>query len=406
MTFRLITFGGALALIAATAAPAFAQRAVQSPSAATAAPTAAPEGMENAFVYGGDFATHVQAEVAKVGDKSAKGTAFDDTDSNFYANYSTWLSVYGNLHLERNRGTNANSYFPEHNSAFRSEGLTARQLFAAVRPTNDLSVYGGKIHPNFGSAFAEAPGNFYNFGSDYEQSERIGFGVEYRLPAWLGLENARLSVETYFLDTSPLSRSLISQPKLSEFADGRADRARRYTRDQFGPSNTGGLDSWTVSLRGGQPETGLTYQVSWESQATSDPAGKTEHGGSIGMAYDPSGGDGIPLGHRLGVVPFVEYAQFSNFGNADGQNNRYLIGGLAFHYVRWELDVTAGIRRATNVALDDGTTDSTFDRQQSISLNYRFTPHLTAGVGINHIDVSGQGSSWSGGPSASYEMSF
>lgn len=409
MNTSLRRAGLGIVLLSALPGQALAQRAVQTPSATVAAPSAAPSGMEDTFVYGGDLASHLQAELTSAGSTaktgSPKGTMFDDTDTNVYANYATWLSLYGNLHLERNRNDNTNDYFPKSNTFFRSEGLTMRQLFAAIRPEDDLTLYGGKIHPNFGSAFESTPGNFYNFASDYEQSERIGFGMEYRLPEAVGLANARVSLETFYLDTTPLSISLLSQPKLS---DPTADRPRRFTRGQFGAANTGTLDSYTLSLRGGRPETGITYQASYTEEATADPAGKTERGASFGLMDDPGGGDGIALGHRLGVIPFVEYAQFANFGGTANLTQRYLVGGLAFHYVRWELDVAGGLRKASNVPQSDGSTANAFDRQESISLNYTLMPYpqVTAGMGLNHANVAGQGNSWSGGPSLSTQLTF
>jgi hypothetical protein len=270
---------GAALLCAAGSHDAAAQRAVESPSSevgGAVSTTPPPPGFPvSQFVYGGDFQTHLQGEITKPDNSSAKGTVFDDSDLELYGNYSTWLSLYSDVHLERNRNDNANDYFPDSNTFFRSGGLTLRQLFAMVRPIADWSVYGGKIHPAFGSAWEVEPGNFYNFASDYEQTERIGFGVQYRLPDAVGLRNARLSVETFFLDTSILSNSLISRPSLD---DPTADRLRRYTRDQFGPSNTGGFSSYTIALRGGQPSRGLTYQLSFTQEATDDPAGKRETG--------------------------------------------------------------------------------------------------------------------------------
>ena len=405
MIRTMLHAGAGAALLMAAAGPALAQRAVESPSAAVATPTAPTPGMEDAWVTGGDFTSHLQGEVTKPSDTSAKATVFDDSDANVYVNYSTWLSLYGNLHLERNRNDNANDYFPTSNTAFRSEGLTMRQLFVALRPTSALTLYGGKIHPNFGSAFALMPGNFYNFASDYEQTERIGAGVEYRLPELPGLNNARISLETYYLDTSLLSNSLLSRPSLT---DPTADRARRFSLGQYGPSNTARFDSFTASLRGGRPEAGLTYQVSYEQQGTDDPSGKTERGGSIGLMLDPGGGDGISLGRRLGVIPFVEYAQFANFGGTADDDRRYLLGGLAFHYVRWEMDVDGGLRRGDAMPLDNGASTAGLDRQENVSLNYTLSPYplITAGLGINHIDVAGKGGSWSGGPSLSYEAAF
>ena len=387
------------ALLAATGPrDAAAQRAVETPSSevgGAVTTTPPPPGFPvSPFVYGGEFQTHLQGEITKPDRSSAKGTIFDDSDLDLYANYSTWLSLYSDVHLERNRNDNANDYFPDSNAFFRSEGLTLRQLFAMVRPIADWSVYGGKIHPAFGSAWEIEPGNFYNFAADYEQTERIGFGVQYRLPDAIGLRNARLSVETFFLDTSILSNSLISRPSLD---DPTADRLRRYTRDQFGPSNTGDFSSYTIALRGGQPSRGLTYQLSFTQEATDDPTGKKETGESIGISYDPTG-DGIPLSPRLGVTPFLEYAHFNNFAGIADLERHYLLGGLTFTRVRWQLVLAAGLRKSLGIAHDT-------DHQENISLNYTVTPHVTVGGGLNYIRVAGTGS-WTFGPSLNFHIAF
>ncbi len=393
--------GAGLLILLASASAAIAQRAVEMPSSSTAAParptaTAAPPAgfPQSDFVYGGEFETHLQAEVTKADGTPTKGTVFDDSDLDLYGNYSTWLSLYGNLHLERNREDNANDYFPDRNSAFRSEGLTLRQLFAAVRPVDALSLYGGKIHPGFGSAWAQEPGNFYNFASDYEQTERIGMGAEYALPETLGLGDLRLSVETFFLDTSLLSTSLISMPSLD---DPTADRLRRFTRDQFGPSNTGGFNSYTVALRGGTPERGLTYQISVTQEGTDDPEGRTEYGQSISLMYDPSG-DGIPLPLHFGVTPFLEYAHFSNFAGIADLERHYVLAGLTFSRARWQLAVAGGLRQSEGVSGDT-------DHQQNVSLNYALTERVTVGAGVNSITVAGR-HSWTFGPSLNYRVAF
>ncbi len=391
-----------------------AERAVQTPSASTAAPTAVPPGMENAFVWGGDVTSHLQGEMTTANGGSPRETLFDDTDSNLYANYSTWLSLYGNLHLERNRNDNADDYFPKSNSFFRSEGLTLRQLFAAVRPMEQVTVYAGKIHPNFGAAYAAVPGNFYNFASDYEETERIGAGVEYRLPPHSDRIITRISLETDYLDTTFLSTSLLSQPGTF---DPTADRTWRYRRNMplVTDGNTGQFNNWVLAMQGGRPETGLTYQLSFERQGTGVPTDKTETGGSFGLTYDPGGGDGMSLGHRLGVIPFIEYARFSNFQGNDGEGEQYLTGGLAFHYVRWELDVAGGLRKGNDVLVADGSRVNGLDRQENISLNYTIMPYpqLTTGFGINHIDdnadpvaIVAKGSSWSWGPSLTLQTTF
>jgi hypothetical protein len=393
---RVPVWLGLAALASLSATPALAQRAAQASSAAAVSVnTPPPEGFEAGdFVWGGDFENHLQTEVTQKSHGAATSNTYDDANLSLYGNYSTWLSLYSDFKLERNRDDNLDDYYPKSNSFFRSEGLTARQLFAAIRPIQTLSLYGGKIHPNFGSAYENAPGQFYTFGSDYEQDERIGFGVDYILPQSVGLPGAHLSLETYYLDTSPLSISLLSIPKLS---DPTADRLRRYTRDQYGPSNTGSLDSFTAALRGGYPERGLSWQMSFTQEATSDPSGKTEYGYSLGGTFDPTG-DGIPLGSRLGLTPFAEYTHFDNFQNIADLKRDYVILGATFTYVRWQMAVGGGLRKSS------GSSDD-FDRQENVSLTYRITPELTAGVGVNHVDIAGEGS-WTAGPSLNYEIAF
>jgi len=338
----------------------------------------------------------------------------DDSNLDLYANYANWLSLYGTLKFERARDDNLDSYFSQRNAFLRSEALTLPQLFAAIRPAPGLTLYGGKIHPNFGSAYDQEPGIFYNFGSDYEQDERIGVGAEYLLPEALG-HHLRVSVESFFLDTSPLSNSVFSRPKIGDF-DPTA-RPYRFTLGQFGPSNTESLSSYTVALRGGEAERGLTWQASFTKEATDDPTAKPEYGESISAMYDPSG-DGIPIGERLGITPFLEYTHFNNFANTPDMERHYLIGGLQFSYVRWQLVFAGGVRRTLDLASPAGQPYSnalalqethSWDHQENVSLNYTFpfaiSYNFTVGGGVNHTMIAGK-DSWSFGPSAQISVKF
>ena len=396
----------ATAMLMLAQVPAHAQRAVSTPSlegaesAATVPPPPPgfPVPLGGDVVFGGEAQTHLEGDLVSSTHNATRVSLFDDTDLTGFANYRGWASVNAEAKLERNRDDNNDSYFVDRNAAFRSEGITLRQLYATVRPTDALSVYAGKIHPGFGSAYEAAPGQFYNFGNDYEQDERIGLGVGYALPfngpELLGLNTMHLTLESFYLDTSVLSRSLLSTPSL---ADPTADRLRRYTRDQFGPSNTGTLDSFTASLRGGRPERGLDWQVSLTREATRMPIGRTEYGESVGASYDP-GGDGIPLGPRLGVAPFLEYAHFNNFAGIAGLERHYAVGGLAFSYARWVVNVAAGLRSSAGAAT--GT-----DHQQNVSLTYEVVPRLLVGGGVNFINVDGKASRTLA-PSLSYTRAF
>jgi len=197
---RLMRVGASLVVLAAGTREALAQRAVQTPSSefvgapGPAAP--APPGMSSGLcgamiVCGGELTSQLQAVVSNTG--RTKAALSNDSNLDLYANYSDWLSLNSTIKLERQRNDNLDSFYPSSNAVFRSEGLTMRQLFIAARPVSGLNVYGGKIHPNFGSAYEEEPGMFYSFGTDYEQDERIGIGAEYLFPEWMG-EKLRISL--------------------------------------------------------------------------------------------------------------------------------------------------------------------------------------------------------------------
>jgi hypothetical protein len=338
------------------------------------------------IVFGGVIDTKLQGEVTRSDKNSTqepetspgtKGTLFVDSDFQAYLNYGDWLSLNSDIKLERTRNGNINSYYPTGNAAFRSEAATLRQLYATVRPVDNLAVYGGKIHPKFGSAYSATPGIFYSFGTDYEQDERIGLGGEITLPESLGAPT--LSVETFYLDTSFLSYTIGSRPDTTDANAGRVKRIRSFAG---GASNTGSFESFTVALQGSDPPqlTGLKYQVSYTHEAVRLPTERAEDGYSAGASYK------IPLTHKIDVTPFAEITKFSNFGGANGRTNTYLQTGVALNYGKWELDLSAGQRRVRGI---EGTED-TRDHQENISLQYEIIEHVKLGAGYNHVRQSNQ----------------
>lgn len=397
---RVVFVAAALTMLAG---PALAQRATSSPSAETGLaaeeapppPPGFPGVIGNGLVFGGSLTTHFQGELTAAPGEKTHSTLFNDTDVPLFLNYQNWLSVNADVKLERGTFDNLDSYYPVANNFFRDEGLTLRQLYLTLRPGSDIAVYGGKIHPNFGSAYEAAPGIFYNFGTDYEQDERIGFGAEYRLPGWFRQFNVRASVETFYLDTTFLSTSLLSYLRQDNMFGGRPGR---YERAMFGPSNTGSLNSFTAAIRAGVPESGLSGQVSYTQEATADPTGRTERGVSAGATYDPTG-DGMRLTGRLGLTPFLELAHFDNFANQAGLRRDYAIGGLTFQYARWQAILAGGLRR--NSGSSAGT-----DQQHNATVTYRVTEALSVAAGVNHVRIVGAGDSWTVGPSLTYELGF
>ncbi|HEU0118560.1 MAG TPA: hypothetical protein VFR09_08000, partial [Alphaproteobacteria bacterium] len=138
----LCAFAGASLLVLFSINPVFAEasgetaRAASTPSGDATNETG--EEAANNIVWGGEFNTHLQAEMNKPANTDAKGNLYDDSDLTMFANYSSWLSVNSDMKLERNRNDNLNDYYPDRNTVFRSEGLTLRQLYLTVRPVENL----------------------------------------------------------------------------------------------------------------------------------------------------------------------------------------------------------------------------------------------------------------------------
>jgi hypothetical protein len=347
------------------------------------------------WTTGGELIAKLQGELTAPNRAKARVGLYSDAELVAYLGFRDWFSLHTNIKLERTRNTNLANYYPDRNTAFRSQALTLRQLYATIRPVEGLAIYAGKIHPAFGSAWGPSmPGTFYNFGTDYEQDERIGGGIAYTFPESLGVPNLRLSVEGGYLDTSALSYTVPRGPSLF---DTTASRPWRYARSQFGPANTGGLHSVVAALRGGKPGEGLLWQVSASHQATADRSAVAEHGQSIGASYDPTG-KGIALTEDIGLTPFVEYAHFTGFAGVRGLQRHYLLGGLAFTQGDWTLSLAGGGRRSL------GTMRGT-DHQQNITLTYEILPRLQIGAGINHVTLAGRGS-WTLAPALSYAVRF
>ena len=349
----------------------------------------------NEIVFGGEFLAKLQGDVTTPNRSKTRVGVFTDAELNLYANYGKWLSLNSQIKLERARNNNIESYFPDRNTFFRSEIATLRQLYATVRPVQGLSIYAGKIHPAFGSAWSDImPGAFYNFGSDYEQDERIGLGIEYSFGNNKWIDDLRVSFEAFYLDTSVLSWSF---PRGPSVFDPTVDRAWRNTRGQFGPSNTGGLNSYTVAIRGGEEGEGLMWQVSFTQQTSREPGARAETGQSVGASYDPTG-NGMMLTSRLGVKPFLEYAHLDNFATVPGLERHYVLGGLAFNYAKWNLAFAGGLRRS------QGSFRNT-DHQENATLTYEILPRLQVGAGLNHVTLAGRGS-WTVSPALSYAVKF
>jgi hypothetical protein len=182
---------------------------------------------------------------------------------------------------------------------FDDEGLFAETLFLRWE-RGRFALHAGKFNPSFGFAWDLAPGIYgVDFAEDYEITERIGFGgaIEFGNPAF-GLH--RLGADAFFVDTSPLSRSLLH------------DRGRTR-RSDGGPGNTRSPESFSITLRGGGiPRLpGLTYNLGFANQHRADVGGRTERDAVAGLAYGFSPFEGLEI-ELLSEYAHLQHAEGAN----------------------------------------------------------------------------------------------
>lgn len=156
---------------------------------------------------------------------------------------------------------------PTKDRAFEDEGLFVRKLFSEYRVHDNLSLQIGKFTPSFSFASLVTPGMYgNNYNKEIELIERIGIGAEYTIDTG-SAGTYRISGSTFFDDTSFLSDSLGSSrgPK---------------TRNDGGASNTGSLESFTLSFEGLNFDRvpGFRYKVGLLHQAAGRDGTSDENG--------------------------------------------------------------------------------------------------------------------------------
>ena len=318
-----------------------------------------PQSTGMSVTYGGEIDTKVQIDGHF--NQASKGFAelYAKQVATAYVNLGSSVSVRAETTYERFRSQSATT-------AFNSQGLYLSQLYATYT-AGPVTAYAGKIHPRFSVGYDRVPGIYDTFANDYEQKERIGFGALVSLAPAYGKHI--LSAETYFLDTSPLSRSLFAYPNGNDPA---VLRPGRYRSRYGGPSNTGGFDSFDIALDGTRMPglEQLKYHIAYTRQGVGQPGERAETGATAALSYE------FKLTPRIAMTPFVEYAHFDNFAGAPGEKRDYLITAVEFDYRKYALSLAAAPRRVRTAP--DGTR---YDLQYTATVSYTIMPRLTVSAG-------------------------
>lgn len=227
-------------------------------------------------------------------------------------------------------------------------------------------VVGGKFTPNFGIAWDLAPGIYgVDFAEDYELTERWGVGGGLRVSGDFGTH--ALSAGVFFLDTTLLSASVLTNRGRTKRSDG-------------GPSNTRDLTSFTVALDGEQIPAigGFRYHLAFAYQSTELPGEADEKGFVIGVEYETE------ITPELAATPILEYAHFFDAGGIDGADGDYFTAGVEFSLREWHA-VGLFATRAVDIASAPDVDDNMIE----FSLGYEFDFGLGIDAGWRFLDRDG-----------------
>ena len=357
---RMIVSGAAWLLLAA---PTLAQTNPQSVPVASGNPQQEPAGAPQAglgLTYGGEIDSKVQLDGNLNRGRKGYAELYAKSVATAYVNLGDSVSIRGEATYERFRSQSATT-------AFNSEGVYLSQLYGTYT-LGPVTAYAGKIHPRFSVGYDQVPGIYDTFANDYEQKERIGFGLLMNVaPGW---GRHVLSAETYFLDTSVLSRSLFAYPNGDDPAALRPGRLRRR---YGGPANTGRFDSFDVALDGSRIPglERLRYHLGVTREAVGQPDERPQTGVAASASYQ------FNLTPRVSMTPFVEYAHVSGFDGVAGETRDYVVSAVELDYRKFALSFVAAPRRVRTAA--DGTR---WDTQYSATLAYTIMPRLTVAAGL------------------------
>ena len=264
---------------------------------------------------------------------------------------------------------------PEENRFFGDQGLFVEVLTLNYE-TDSVFVLAGKFGPNFSIAYDAAPGIYGTelAEDDIELSERLGFSAgvafgESGIPLGLeGIGRQELSASVFVADTS-------------FFSDSVFESRGTLNREEGGPSNTRGFESFTLALDGYDfPQAqGLRYQLAVAKQGVDSVL--DDDGNEIADTADEyrvaaAAEWAVGVTEDITVTPLLEYVHFWNGGGIDGEERDYVTASALLEWQNWNLALAY-----TGRFIEDDQGEDSDDYQFQVSAGYTFDFGLEASVG-------------------------
>lgn len=246
---------------------------------------------------------------------------------------------------------------PERGVNLSESGLIIEELKIDFE-NEDFGFYAGKFDPGFGTAHKKQKriGVFASqFTEDYNLREKIGVGV-------VGmLENSKISANSFFNDTTGLSRSALNNRGRAGRSDGLA-------------GNNGTLSSYSIDMEGENffGVHGWFYNVGFRSLSVDNlPNKKTEKGYVFGSEFL------YEVGLDTALIPFFEIVKIDNFTGETNRDATYTTMALIGRYGGW---TASGSFLTRTIKQPLRSAGGISDRQFELAIGYKFTDNLTIDV--------------------------
>ena len=245
-----------------------------------------------------------------------------------------------------------------------------------------IDLFGGKIHPRFGTAWDQGPGLYgTDLGRQYELTEKLGLGMRLWLSDILGLTRRVgshvLQGEIFTADRTGLSGQIGArrwQQTITSVDPNTGETTERVRMLWRNALSTGNADNApfasgsVLSLIGygiPMPRGQAGYQISWSQRK---PGENAEAAGTAGneTGFSASAFWTIPLPWRLTAVPYIEYAQQNTANGFLGQRAQFLTVGGSLRFTPLTLDYAYQQRINTDTRAGSHQTNV----EQAISLTY------------------------------------
>ncbi len=300
--------------------------------------------------------------------------AFGYVESDFGLNIDRNWAVKTQWRLQQNDVlTTRNGEYPERYRTFLDSdrgikasgyGLLVEELKLQFQ-NEDMQFSAGKFDPKFGTAHDKKKrmGVFTSqFTEDYNLREKIGVSLSALL------EKSKITVNSFFNDTTGLSGSALDNRGYASSKDGSA-------------GSTKSLNSYSVALEGKDffEIEDWSYNIGFKSLSVNRlPGRQREKGYVFGSEYLYKIGE-------TSVIPFIEIVKVTSIDGEQGRNSLHKTAALILKYSSWTGSFSYLSRDPSSHRLQKEGKAS----HAQLSVGYKFTERLTLDISRSNMKEDG-----------------